>query len=54
MDKLQEMVGDRKTGHAAVHGSWRVEHSLVTEQKQQLIGRKNGTLEMINICIIDW
>ena len=33
--KLQEIVEDIGTWHAAVHGSQRVGHSLVTEQQQK-------------------
>ena len=32
LSKLQEMVEDRGAWHAAVHGSQRVRHALVTEQ----------------------
>ena len=31
--KLQEMVKDKEAWHAAVHGSQRLGHDLVTEQK---------------------
>ena len=35
LSKLQETVKDREAWRAAVHGSQRVGHDLVTEQKQQ-------------------
>ena len=35
MRKLREIVKDREAWRAAVHGSQRVGHDLVTEQKQQ-------------------
>ena len=35
LSKLQEIVKDREVWHAAVHGSKRVGHDLVTEQQQQ-------------------
>ena len=34
LNKLWEMVKDRGAWHAAVYGSQRVRHSLVTEQQQ--------------------
>ena len=34
LSKLQEIVKDREVWHAAVHGSKRVGHDLVTEQQQ--------------------
>ena len=33
--KFQEMVKDKEAWHAAVHGSQRVGHSSVTEQKNR-------------------
>ena len=33
LSKLQEMLKDREAWHAAVHGSQRVGHDLVTEQQ---------------------
>ena len=33
--KLQETVKDREAWHAAVHGSQRVRHKLVTQQQQR-------------------
>ena len=33
LSKLQERVKDREAWHAAVHGSQRVGHDLVTEQQ---------------------
>ena len=33
--KLQETVKDREAWSAAVHGSQRVRHKLVTQQQQQ-------------------
>ena len=33
LSKLQEMVKDKEAWHAAVHGSQRLGHDLVTEQK---------------------
>ena len=33
LSKFQEMVKDRDAWHAAVHGSQRVGHGLVTEQQ---------------------
>ena len=35
LSKLREMVKDREACRAAVHGSQRVGHDLVTEQQQQ-------------------
>ena len=35
LNKLQEIVKHRGTCDAAVHGSQRVRHNLVTEQQQQ-------------------
>ena len=34
LSKLQELVKDREAWRAAVHGSQRVRHDLVTEQQQ--------------------
>ena len=34
LSKLKEIVKDREAWYAAVHGSWRVGHDLVTEQQQ--------------------
>ena len=34
LSKLREIVKDREVWHAAVHGSKRVGHDLVTEQQQ--------------------
>ena len=36
LGKLQEMVKDRQAWRAAVHGSQRVGHNLVTEQQQYI------------------
>ena len=33
LNKLQEIVKDREAWHAAVHGSQRVRHDLVTEEQ---------------------
>ena len=33
LSKLQEMVKDKEAWHAAVHGSQRLGHDLVTEQQ---------------------
>ena len=35
LGKLREMVRDRKAWHAAVHGSQRVRHDLLTEQQHE-------------------
>ena len=35
LNMLQEMVKDRESWHAAVHGVVRVGHDLATEQQQQ-------------------
>ena len=35
LNKSQEIVKDREAWHAAVHGSQRVRHKLVTQQQQQ-------------------
>ena len=37
LGKFQEIVEDRETWHAAVHGVKRVGHDLVTEEKQQSV-----------------
>ena len=37
LSKLGEMVKDRKAWRAAIHGSQRVGHNLVTEQQQQSV-----------------
>ena len=34
LNKLQEMMKDREAWRAAVHGSQRLGHDLVTEQQQ--------------------
>ena len=34
LSKLQDMVKDRETWHAAVHGSQRIGHVRATEQQQ--------------------
>ena len=35
LSKLREIVKDRETWHAAVHGVTKVRHELATEQQQQ-------------------
>ena len=37
LNKLCEIVKDREVWHAAVHGSQRIRHDLVTEQQQEFI-----------------
>ena len=37
LGKLREMVKDRETWYAAVHGSQRVRHDLATEQQKKKI-----------------
>ena len=42
LSKLQEIVKDRETLCAAVHGSQRVGHDLATEQQQLRVLRETG------------
>ena len=46
LGKLREMVRDREAWLAAVHGSQRVGHDWVTEQKQQSLYTSN----FVDIC----
>ena len=42
LSKLREIVKDRETWHAAVHGVARVRHDLVTGQQQQQNQNERG------------
>ena len=44
LSKLQEIVKDKETWHAAVHGSQRVRHNLTTEQQQPIYKLPNRAL----------
>ena len=46
LSKLWEMVKERETWHAAIHGGHRVSHDWVTEQQQQSIN------QLISQCLV--